>query len=153
LAVLDGVRQTPDHPGAVRGVFYLDKRTDLSGSPFPWSHCWITEFRSGNNATQTIAHLSSMQEPTLIIWGCDDRVSPMAISLTPLHLIPNCELHIFPKCGHWAMIECKDRFERLVHAFIESNIAATLGYVYRYERTNNLRSEMYCVDQPPSHYF
>jgi len=83
----------------------------------------ITEFRSGPNATKTIAHLSSIQAPTLITWGRDDRVSPMDISLMPMRLIPNCELHIFPNCGHWAMIECKERFERLVHAFIESNIA------------------------------
>ena len=85
----------------------------------------ITEFRSGPNATQTIAHLSSIQAPTLITWGRDDRVSPMDISLIPMRLIPNCELHIFPNCGHWAMIECKDRFERLVQAFVESTIATT----------------------------
>jgi len=83
----------------------------------------ITDFRSGPDATQTIAHLSSIQAPTLITWGRDDRVSPMDISLIPMRLIPNCELHIFSNCGHWAMIECKDRFERLVDAFIASVLA------------------------------
>jgi len=83
----------------------------------------ITDFRSGPDATQTIAHLSSIQAPTLITWGRDDRVSPMDISLIPMRLISNCELHIFSNCGHWAMIECKDRFERLVDAFIASVLA------------------------------
>lgn len=85
----------------------------------------ITEFRSGPNATQTVAHLSSIQAPTLVTWGRDDRVSPLDISLLPMRLIPNCELHVFPNCGHWAMIECKDRFERLVDAFITSSIEAS----------------------------
>jgi len=87
----------------------------------------ITKFRSGPQATQTIAHLSSIQAPTLIVWGRDDRVSPMDISLIPMRLIPNAELHVFPNCGHWAMIECKERFERLVDGFIASNLEVMLG--------------------------
>lgn len=64
-----------------------------------------------------IAHLAAIQAPTLLVWGRDDRVSPLDISLIPMRLIPNCELHVFPQCGHWAMIECKDRFEALVQDF------------------------------------
>ena len=64
-----------------------------------------------------IAHLAAIQAPTLLVWGRDDRVSPLDISLIPMRLIPNCELHVFPQCGHWAMIECKERFEALVQDF------------------------------------
>jgi len=39
-------------------------------------------------------------------------------ALIPLRLIPNVELHIFAKCGHWAMIEQKAAFERTVLAFL-----------------------------------
>lgn len=69
-------------------------------------------------ATKTVEHLPAIQAPTLITWGRDDRVSPMDIALLPMRLIPNCELHVFPNCGHWAMIECKQQFEALVMAFM-----------------------------------
>jgi 2-hydroxy-6-oxonona-2,4-dienedioate hydrolase len=81
----------------------------------------IAAFRSSAFATKTIEHLPAIQAPTLITWGRDDRVSPMDICLIPMRLIPNCELHIFPKCGHWAMIECKEQFESLVIGFISLN--------------------------------
>jgi 2-hydroxy-6-oxonona-2,4-dienedioate hydrolase len=79
----------------------------------------IADFRKGEHAIKTIEHLSSIQAPTLITWGRDDRVSPMDISLIPMRLIPNAELHIFPNCGHWAMIECKEQFEKLVIGFMQ----------------------------------
>ena len=78
----------------------------------------LAQFREGPGAIATIEHLASIQAPTLITWGRDDRVSPMDIGLIPMRVIPNAELHVFPRCGHWAMIECKDQFEALVMAFL-----------------------------------
>ena len=72
----------------------------------------------GENAHLRIAHLSSIQAPTLITWGRDDRVTPLDIALLPMRLIPNAELHVFPKCGHWNMIERKAEFECVVKAFL-----------------------------------
>lgn len=71
--------------------------------------------------SKLVDHLSSIKAPTLITWGRDDRVSPMDIGLLPMRLVPNCEFHIFPDCGHWVMIECKRRFESLVYGFICSH--------------------------------
>lgn len=73
---------------------------------------------SGPDATQRIAHYSSIQAPTLLTWGRDDRVSPIDMALIPMRLIPKCELHTFPDCGHWAMIEAKDAFENVTLAFL-----------------------------------
>ncbi|MGB3697508.1 MAG: alpha/beta fold hydrolase, partial [Gordonia sp. (in: high G+C Gram-positive bacteria)] len=55
---------------------------------------------------------------TLITWGRDDRVSPLDMALIPMRLIPQVELHVFPNCGHWAMVEAKADFERTVLAFL-----------------------------------
>lgn len=73
---------------------------------------------AGPDATQRIAHYSSIQAPTLLTWGRDDRVSPIDMALIPMRLIPKCELHTFPNCGHWAMIEAKDAFENVTLAFL-----------------------------------
>ena len=72
----------------------------------------------GPDATNRIAHLSSIQAPTLLTWGRDDRVTPLDQMLIPMRLIPNCEVLILPKCGHWSMIEQKEAFESSVLAFL-----------------------------------
>ena len=63
--------------------------------------------------------------PTLLTWGRDDRVSPLDMALIPMRTIPNAELHVFPNCGHWAMIEAKQAFESTVLAFLRRTDGAT----------------------------
>jgi pimeloyl-ACP methyl ester carboxylesterase len=64
------------------------------------------------------AIMHKVQAPTLLIWGRDDRVSPLDMALIPMRTIPNAELHVFPNCGHWAMIEAKQAFEATVLSFL-----------------------------------
>lgn len=73
----------------------------------------------GPDAVQRIAHLGAISVPTLITWGRDDRVTPVDMALIPMRMIPNAELHIFPNCGHWAMIERKLEFENVVLAYLQ----------------------------------
>lgn len=69
-------------------------------------------------AVADFSKLSRVQAPTLITWGRDDRVSPLDMALLPLRLLRKGELHVFPDCGHWVMIEQKDAFESAVTAFL-----------------------------------
>lgn len=72
-------------------------------------------------ASDTPPYWSMMHKvscPTLLTWGRDDRVSPPDMSMVPMRLIPNAELHIFPNCGHWVMIEAKRAFEGAVLDFL-----------------------------------
>lgn len=64
------------------------------------------------------AQMHKVAAPTLLTWGRDDRVSPLDMGLIPMRTIPNAELHVFPNCGHWAMIEAKAAFESTVLAFL-----------------------------------
>lgn len=64
------------------------------------------------------AMMHKVAAPTLLTWGRDDRVSPLDMALIPMRTIPNAELHVFPNCGHWAMIEAKEAFEDVVSAFL-----------------------------------
>jgi len=64
------------------------------------------------------ALMHKVQAPTLLTWGRDDRVSPLDMALIPMRTIPNAELHVFPNCGHWAMIEAKEAFESTVLSFL-----------------------------------
>ena len=70
------------------------------------------------------AMLHKIQARTLVTWGRDDRVSPLDMALIPLRTIPEVELHVFPNCGHWAMIEQKEAWESVVLAFLTRKDAA-----------------------------
>lgn len=62
--------------------------------------------------------LYRLDHPTLLIWGRDDRVVPLDAAFLLLKTIPNCHLHVFPKCGHWAQWEKAGEFNTLVDDFI-----------------------------------
>jgi len=62
--------------------------------------------------------MHGVQCPTLLTWGLDDRQCPPDMPMIPMRLIPNAELHIFPNCGHWVMVEAKEAFERVTLEFL-----------------------------------
>lgn len=71
---------------------------------------------AGDGADWTRLH--RITAPTLLTWGRDDRVTPLDGALIPMRTIPNAELHVFPNCGHWVMIEAKQAWEGAVLAFL-----------------------------------
>ena len=71
-----------------------------------------------SDAPMQWATMHKVSAPTLLTWGRDDRVSPLDMALIPMRTIPNAELHVFPNCGHWAMIEAKTAFESTVLSFL-----------------------------------
>lgn len=64
------------------------------------------------------ARLHNVRSPVLLTWGRDDRVSPLDMALLPMRTIPRAELHVFPRCGHWTMIEQQEAFESVVLGFL-----------------------------------
>jgi pimeloyl-ACP methyl ester carboxylesterase len=56
--------------------------------------------------------------PTLLIWGRDDRVVPLDGALFMMHRMKNAQLHVFPQCGHWAMVERTAEFNSLCVDFL-----------------------------------
>ena len=64
------------------------------------------------------ARVKGIKAPTLITWGRDDRMLPVEQALFGFRQMPNAELHLFSRCGHWAQVERKGDFERLVIEFL-----------------------------------
>jgi 2-hydroxy-6-oxonona-2,4-dienedioate hydrolase len=62
--------------------------------------------------------LGEIQAPALLIWGRDDRFVPLEVGLRLLGGLPNGQLHVFSRCGHWAQWEHADTFNRLVLDFL-----------------------------------
>ena len=64
--------------------------------------------------------IGSIAAPTLIIWGGEDRVVPLDAGFILRKLMPNADMHIFSKCGHWAQWERPNEFNAMVDDFINS---------------------------------
>ncbi|MEU6416824.1 alpha/beta fold hydrolase [Streptomyces spiralis] len=67
------------------------------------------------------ARLRDIAVPTLLVHGRDDRVVPFENSLFLLANIPDSRLVLLNRCGHWAMIEHAEEFNRLVVDFVRGN--------------------------------
>ncbi|WP_284620235.1 alpha/beta fold hydrolase [Aquabacterium humicola] len=70
------------------------------------------------------ADIRALPHETLVLHGREDRVIPLANSLTLANWIPNSQLHVFGHCGHWTQIEHAARFNRLVGDFVAEADAA-----------------------------
>jgi 4,5:9,10-diseco-3-hydroxy-5,9,17-trioxoandrosta-1(10),2-diene-4-oate hydrolase len=64
-------------------------------------------------------NLAALNHRTLIVWGREDRVIPIDSSFILLKTMPNAQLHVFPKCGHWVQWEKADEFNALVSDFLD----------------------------------
>jgi len=63
--------------------------------------------------------LEEIEDPTLIVWGRNDRVVPVPAALSYKRRIgENAELHIFDKTGHVPQMERPVRFNRLLEDFL-----------------------------------
>ncbi|MBO0841848.1 MAG: alpha/beta fold hydrolase [Nocardioides sp.] len=67
------------------------------------------------------AKLPDITQPTLLIHGRDDRVTHYEKTLLLLATIPDSRAVILNRCGHWAMIEHAEEFNRLVIDFVAHN--------------------------------
>jgi 2-hydroxy-6-oxonona-2,4-dienedioate hydrolase/4,5:9,10-diseco-3-hydroxy-5,9,17-trioxoandrosta-1(10),2-diene-4-oate hydrolase len=67
--------------------------------------------------------LSSLQTPTLVLWGRDDKVNRPAGGPTLLNLMPNAELIMTSRTGHWMQWERAELFNGLVAEFLSPESA------------------------------
>jgi 2-hydroxymuconate-semialdehyde hydrolase len=80
---------------------------------------WVDAMCSPEAAIRGLPH------ETLVVHGRDDKVIPLATSLSLANLIPKAQLHVFGQCGHWTQIEHAARFNRLIRDFFDEGDAGT----------------------------
>lgn len=73
----------------------------------------------GSELAITADEVRAITTPTLLVHGREDKVVPLAVSVTMLDLLPNADLHVFSRCGHWTQIERADEFSALVADYLE----------------------------------
>jgi pimeloyl-ACP methyl ester carboxylesterase len=55
---------------------------------------------------------------TLLLHGREDKVVPVEVAWNMVRLLPDADLAVFARCGHWTQIERADDFNRLVGGFL-----------------------------------
>lgn len=63
--------------------------------------------------------ISEIKQPTLLIWGNNDTITPPFVGKEFNKLIPNSELHFVDKCGHAPMMEVPEEFNKILHGFLQ----------------------------------
>jgi 2-hydroxy-6-oxonona-2,4-dienedioate hydrolase len=72
--------------------------------------------------------LNQIKQPTLLIWGNNDTITPPFVAREFNRLIPNSELYFIDKCGHAPMMEVPEEFNIILHKFLKKqNQPATVA--------------------------
>jgi 2-hydroxy-6-oxonona-2,4-dienedioate hydrolase len=66
--------------------------------------------------------LYKITQPTCLIWGLNDNITPTFVGEEFKKLIPNSELHFIDKCGHAPMMEVPHEFNSILQNFLVKNL-------------------------------
>lgn len=66
--------------------------------------------------------LNEIVQPTLLVWGRDDRITPPDVAYQFQERIPQTQLHVIDQCGHAPMIEHPDEFNRVMLRFVDETV-------------------------------
>ena len=56
--------------------------------------------------------------PTMLVWGAQDNIVPVAAAEEYHRRIPNSRLEIIQNCGHHPELEAREQFVSLVQGFL-----------------------------------
>jgi 4,5:9,10-diseco-3-hydroxy-5,9,17-trioxoandrosta-1(10),2-diene-4-oate hydrolase len=67
--------------------------------------------------------LPALDNPTLVLWGTEDRVNPASGALALQRSMRNCDVYLFSRTGHWVQWERADEFNNIVATFLDADHA------------------------------
>lgn len=88
----------PSGPGALRALWRMDFTRDR--------------------------RLARVRTPTLVVWGADDKVNRSSGGMTLARTMPNCDLYLAARTGHWVQWERPDLFNSLARTFLAGTEAS-----------------------------
>lgn len=80
----------------------------------------------GNREDRT-ERLGELKMPTMLTWGTDDALVPVAVGEAMAKRIPNATLHILPDCGHLPTLEQPRQSAALLSSLVRQVGAASPG--------------------------
>jgi pimeloyl-ACP methyl ester carboxylesterase len=76
----------------------------------------------GAQAEKLAAVLAPRRLPALVLWGDDDKYSPVGYAQKQQDFF-DAEVHVLPGCGHWTMIDEPEKSLSLVLPFLRRQLA------------------------------
>jgi pimeloyl-ACP methyl ester carboxylesterase len=77
----------------------------------------VATMLTGRETTDKL--LPKLKMPVLLVWGAEDRITPLNQGETMHRLVPGSELDVFPGCGHLAPRLCAARIGPAVVDFLK----------------------------------
>ncbi len=90
----------------------------LDASHIAFYHAYNAAFAKRHGMDPLWRRVHEIASPTLLLWGRDDRTITLDGASLMLRQIPDVQLHVFGRCGHWVQLERQAEFERLVTDFL-----------------------------------
>ncbi len=78
----------------------------------------IAKSAQRNNMAKDIPRI---KQPTLLVWGLNDTITPPMVGHEFNKLIPNSELQFVDKCCHAPMMEHPEKFNKILSKFLNDN--------------------------------
>jgi pimeloyl-ACP methyl ester carboxylesterase len=81
--------------GMDMGAFGAEDWRPAARAAHPEFPDWFTSYHG-----DLTPELPKLRIPTLLLWGDEDRISPVEVGQRLASLLPQAELHVFPRAGH-----------------------------------------------------
>ncbi len=78
----------------------------------------------GQRYSEVEAKYRTIDKPTLLLWGREDIVTPLKYGERLARELPGSKLVVYPRCGHFPMIEARDASTRDLVAFLTAKDGA-----------------------------
>lgn len=72
----------------------------------------------GQHYAQVQPRYRTIQQPTLLLWGREDEVTTLPFGERLSRELPHSRLVVYPRCGHFPMLEAKDASNAELTAFL-----------------------------------
>src|SRR5437763_16849491 len=118
-----GLRTRPDLTEMARGYQSLSN-ADARSAFIHTVRAVIDPTGQRINATDRLYLASKM--PTLIVWGCLDRIIPVEHAQPAHEAMPGSRLELFEDAGHFPHLDEPQRFARLLEGFLDETEPARL---------------------------
>lgn len=80
-------------------------------------HRALDTMLTGQDATDKL--LPQLKMPVLIVWGSEDKITPLGLGQTMHRMLPQSELDVVPGCGHLAPGQCAPQMAPKVVEFLK----------------------------------
>ena len=74
----------------------------------------------GQDYTEVQKRYRTIKQPTLLLWGREDIVTPIKFGERLSRDLPNASMIVYPRCGHFPMIEALNASNRDLVRFIDA---------------------------------